>query len=174
MQGDKLRTGDGVALLALSYKLENCCYAMVELNSNELNCTTNLRQNYDRLPEPLQRKWRKTAKSYRERNDGREPTLKELSSFIAEESQAENDPVYGKGNDTTTKLPPPRYQRRPIPTPRTRVTTMATQVQPTGTDKGSSETGQGIQIKEKESCQVCHNGIHELPRCPVFLTKSIS
>ena len=63
----KLRSGDSAGLLALSDKLENCCWSVTELESNELDCTTNLQQIYDRLPDPLQRKWRKSAKLYRER-----------------------------------------------------------------------------------------------------------
>ena len=43
VSGPKLRSGDSAGLLALSDKLENCCWAMTELESNELDCTTNLR-----------------------------------------------------------------------------------------------------------------------------------
>ena len=60
--GPKIRNGDSAALLALSDKLQNCCWAMIELNSNELDCTTNLRQIYDRLPDPLQTKFRRSVK----------------------------------------------------------------------------------------------------------------
>ena len=70
------------ALLALSDKVENCCWAIIELQSSELDCTTNLRQIYDRLPDHLQGKWRESAKFFREKKDGKEPTLKELSKFI--------------------------------------------------------------------------------------------
>ena len=79
--GPKIRPGDNAALLALSDKIENCCWAMSELRSYELDCTTNLRHIYDRLPGHLQGKWRKTAMLCRERSGGREPDLKELSKF---------------------------------------------------------------------------------------------
>ena len=42
-----IRAGDSASLLTLSEKVENCCWAMFELQSNELDCTTNLRQIYD-------------------------------------------------------------------------------------------------------------------------------
>ena len=41
--GPKIRPGDNTALLALSDKIENCCWAMTDLQSCELDCTTNLR-----------------------------------------------------------------------------------------------------------------------------------
>ena len=63
--GSKIRPGDNTALLASSGKIENCCWAMTELQSCELDCTTNLRHIYDRLPGHLLGKWRKTAMSYR-------------------------------------------------------------------------------------------------------------
>ena len=53
---DRLKNGDSAALLALSDKVQNCRWAMIELQSKELDCTTNLRQIYDRLPYPLQAK----------------------------------------------------------------------------------------------------------------------
>ena len=52
VNGPKLKNGDSAALLALSDKVQNCCWAMIELQSKELDCTTNLRQIYDRLPYP--------------------------------------------------------------------------------------------------------------------------
>ena len=55
-----------------------------------------MRQIFDRLPDPLQAKWRKSAKLHRERTSGKEQTLKELSAFITGESQTENDTVYGR------------------------------------------------------------------------------
>ena len=77
---------------------------MIELKSNELDCTTNMRQIFDRLPDPLQAKWRKSAKLYREKTGGKEPTLKELSAFITGESQTENDPVYGRSSTPTARV----------------------------------------------------------------------
>ena len=102
--GPKIRPGDNAALLALSDKIENCCWAMSELQSCELDCTTNLRHIYDRLPGHLQGKWRKTAMSYREKSGGREPDLKELSKVITAQSQIENDPVYGRKSESQTKF----------------------------------------------------------------------
>ena len=100
----KKRPEDNAALLALSDKIENCCWAMSELRSCELDCTINLKHIYDRLPGHLQGKWRKTAMLYRERSDGREPDLKELSKFITAQSQIENDPVYGRKSESQTKI----------------------------------------------------------------------
>ena len=51
--GPKIREGDSEALLLLSDKIENCCHAMRELNSSALDCTTYLKQIYDRLPDYL-------------------------------------------------------------------------------------------------------------------------
>ena len=104
VSGPKIRNGDSAALLALSDKLQNCCWAMIELNSNELDCTTNLRQIYDHLPDPLQTKWRRSVKLYRVKTGGKEPSLKELSAFITAESQTENDPVYGRSSNPTTRV----------------------------------------------------------------------
>ena len=56
--GPKIRPGDNAALLALSDKIKNCCWAVSELWSCELDCTTNLRYIYDRH---LQEKWTNTA-----------------------------------------------------------------------------------------------------------------
>ena len=53
-----------------------------------------MRQIFDRLPDPLQAEWRKSATLHRERTSGKGPTLKELSAIITGESQTENDPVY--------------------------------------------------------------------------------
>ena len=82
--GPKIRSSDNAAVLALSAKVKSCCWAMIELGSSELDCTTNLRHIYDHLPDPLQAKSSK-AKSYRERTNGKEPTLMELSRFITAE-----------------------------------------------------------------------------------------
>ena len=101
--GPRLRSGDTAALQALSDKVQSCRWEMIELNSNELHYTTNLRQIYDRLPDPLQTRWRKVAKSYRERNNSKEPTLMELSRFITAGSLTESDPVYGKCSLPTAK-----------------------------------------------------------------------
>ena len=92
------------ALLALSDKIENCCWAMSELRSCELDCTINLRHIYDRLPGHLQGGWRKTAMSYRERSGEREPDFKELSKFITAQSQIGNVPVYGRKSESQTKF----------------------------------------------------------------------
>ena len=92
--GPEIRAGDSAALLGLSDKVENCCWAVIELQSSELDCTTNLRQFFDRLPGHLRAKWRKSAKRYRKENGGKEPTMKKLSKFITAESQT--DPVYGR------------------------------------------------------------------------------
>lgn len=77
---------------------------MIELQSNELDCTTNMRQIFYRLRDPLQAKWRKSAKLYRERTGGKEPALKELSEFITGESQTENDVVYGRSSTPTARV----------------------------------------------------------------------
>ena len=79
LRGPKLRAGDSEALLTLSDKIENCCHAMKELDSCELDCTTNLKQIYDRLPDHLQAKWRKSARMFRDKTVGRKPTLKDFS-----------------------------------------------------------------------------------------------
>ena len=43
---------------------------MIELNSSELCCTTHQRLIYDRLPDPLQAKWRRSARLYRDKTAG--------------------------------------------------------------------------------------------------------
>ena len=105
---------------------------MIELQSNELDCTTNLRQIFDRLLDPLQAKWRKSVKLYRERTCGKEPSLKELSAFITGEPQTENDPVYGRPNNPTTRVTSGnRSKKSPFilkPAGGTPITTMATEV----------------------------------------------
>ena len=112
--GPKIRNGD-----RLSDKLQNCCWAMIELNSNELDCTTNLRQIYDRLPDSLQTKWRRSVKLYRDKTGGKEPSLKELSAFITAESQTENDPVYGRSSHPTTRVGS-GFRPKKTPIPKTR------------------------------------------------------
>ena len=84
-------------LLALSDKRQNCCWAMIELKPNELDCTsTNLQQIFDCLPDPLQAKWRKSVTLYHDRTGDRELTLKDLYAFTTAESQTEKDQVYGR------------------------------------------------------------------------------
>ena len=104
VNGPRIRSGDSAALMALSDNLQNCCWTTIELKSNDLDCTTNLRQIYDRLPDPLLTKWKRSAKLYHDKIAGREPTLKEMSEFITAEPQTENDPVYG-----TPSCPTPRF-----------------------------------------------------------------
>ena len=95
LKGSMLKAGDSEALLTLSDKIENCCYAIMELNSWELYCTTNLKQIYDHLPAVhLQTRWRKSAIMFGGKTGDREPTLKVLSYFICAESLTENTPVY--------------------------------------------------------------------------------
>lgn len=172
--GPKIRASDSASLLAFSDKIENCYWSMLELNSNELDCTTNLKLIYDRLPDPLQRKWRKEASLYRQRSGGREPTLKELCAFITAESQIENDPVYGSHEGTTIsreRLPHVRnpkvpgnkaemYQRARIPTFTTQVETQSKENHPRAN-------------KISDSCKVCKKDKHDLADCAIFATKNV-
>ena len=84
ISGPKIRNGDSATLLTPD-KLQNCCWAMSELQSNELDCTTNMRQIFDCLPDTSSAKWRKSDKLYCKNPGGKEPTLKELSAFITGE-----------------------------------------------------------------------------------------
>ena len=169
--GDKVKPGDGAALLDLADKLENCCHIMDELNSTELRCTTNMKHVYDRLPDTLQAKWRRIVKLHRERNAGCEPTLHDLSRFISEESQSENDPVYGRKIDTRNKTYN-QARSRPVPAPRTRIPTLATSFELMKI--GESEPQQENQSNTKGICSLCHEGSHALDYCSVFLSKSAS
>ena len=186
VNGPRIRSGDNVALLALSDKLQNCCSAMIELQSNELDCTTNLRQIFDRLPDHLQAKWRKSVKLYREKMCGKEPTLKELSLFISGESQTENDPVYGRSSYPTTRVNNGNRSKKPPFTPKaadgTPITTMTTDVQAEDTTikqgTGGILSARGDQnVKggrsQGETCKVCKAN-HGILKCPVFPTKSLS
>ena len=184
--GPRIRNGDCAALLALSDKLQNCCWPMIELQSNELDCTTNLWQIFDRLPDPLQAEWRKSVKFYRERTCGKEPSLKELSAFITGESQTENDPLYGRPNNPTTRVSsrnrskePPFMSKSADGTP---ITTMATDVpaEEAGINQRTSEVlpgkeGQSVERgpSQSEACKVC-KGKHKISSCSVFPTKNLS
>ncbi|XP_067045500.1 uncharacterized protein [Acropora muricata] len=169
LRGPRLREGDSEALLTLSDKIENCCHAMEELNSSELDCTTNLKQIYDRLPDYLQAKWRKSVRMFRDKTGGREPTLKDFSYFISTESLAENDPVYRRSNSTPVKVKADtskKFAFQPRFTDSMRVTTLATDVgKPKPTDLKYSSI--------KDMCKVC-KGSHEIRKCPVFLPKSVN
>ena len=169
LRGPRLREGDSEALLTLSDKIENCCHAMEELNSSELDCTTNVKQMYDRLPDYLQAKWRKSVRMFRDKTGGREPTLKDFSYFISTESLAENDPVYRRSNSTPVKVKADaskKFAFQPRFTDSMRVTTLATDVsKPKPTDLKYSSI--------KDMCKVC-KGSHETRKCPVFLAKSVN
>lgn len=132
VNGPKLKNGDSAALLALSDKVQNCRWAMIKLQSKELDCTTNLRQIYDRPPYPLQAKWSKSAKQYRERTGGGELMLKELSEFITAESQTENDPVYGRPSTLAIRTNTSRNLKKPLPTSgqsgETHIPTLSTEI----------------------------------------------
>lgn len=97
------------------------------------------------LPDPLQTKWRRSVKLYRDKTGGREPSLRELSAFITAESQTENDPVYGRLSNPDTRV---GSGFRPKKTPSWKpgngppITTMATEVQTEqigGTDQQRKE-----------------------------------
>ena len=168
LRGPKLREDDSEALLTLSDKIENCCHAMKELNSSELDCTTNLKQIYDRLPDYLQTKWRKSARMFRDKTGGRDPTLKDFSYFISTESLTENDPVY-RSNSTPVKVKA-AISKKSAFQPRfrdtMRVTTLATDVsKPKPTELKYSSI--------KDICKVC-KGSHEIYKCPVFLAKNVN
>ncbi|XP_068718137.1 uncharacterized protein [Montipora capricornis] len=159
--------GDSEALLTLSDKIENCCHAMKELKSGELDCTNNLKQIYDRLPDHLQAKWRKSARMFRDKTAGREPTLKDFSSFISRESLTENDSVYRRSNSTPVTVKADISKKcafHPKFTDSMRVTTVATDVsKPKPTELKYSSI--------KDTCKVC-KGSHEIHKCPVFLAKN--
>ena len=151
---------------------------MIELQSSELDCTTNLRQIFDRLPDHLQAKWRKSARRYHEENSGKEPTLKELSKFIITESQTENDPVYGRSSRAATKFNKPVFTPRVTPGPK--IPTLATEIQE---DEGDARLRKTSPTKENqdskngssivEVCKVC-KGPHTIPKCSVFLSKGVA
>ena len=177
ISGPKIRAGDSAALLALSDKVENCCWAMIELQSSELDCTTNLQQIFDRLPDHLQAKWRKFAKQYREENGGKEPTLKELSKFITAESQTENNPVYGRSSSAATKFNKPFFTPRVISGPK--IPTLATEIQgeadvrlrKTSPAKENPDSKNGSSMVEV--CKVC-KGPHTIRKCSVFLSRGVA
>ena len=169
LRGPRLREGDSEALLTLSDKIENCCHAMEELNSSEFDCTTNLKQIYDRLPDYLQAKWRKSVRMFRDKTGGREPTLKDFSYFISTESLAENDPVYRRSNSTPVKVKADtskKFAFQPRFTDSMRVTTLAT-------DVGKPKPTDLKYFSIKDMCKVC-KGSHEIRKCPVFLAKSVN
>ena len=151
LRGPKLRAGDSKALLTLSDKIENCCHAMKELNSCELDCNTNLKQIYDRLPDHLQAKWRKSTRMFRDITGGRGPTLKDFSYFISIESLTENDPVYSRSNSTPLKVKAGISMKsafHPRFTDSMRLTTLATDVsEPKPTELKYSSN--------KDTCKVC-------------------
>ena len=173
--------------MVFSDKLQNCCWAMTELYSDELDCRTNPRQIYDRLPDPLQTKWRRSAKLYHDKTGDRERTLKGMSAFITAQSQTENDPVYGRpscrtlrfGNGTRHKKPLSNSMGMPAPP----FTTLTRQVQREGipsTSRQSNEVtpkrgGQNVKHNsvKREICKVC-KGKHSLAKCGVFLMKSLN
>ena len=185
VNGPKLKNGDSAALLALSDKVQNCRWAMIELQSKELDCTTNLRQIYDRLPYPLQAKWRKSAKQYRERTGGGEPTLKELSEFITAESQTENDPVYGRPSTLAIRANTGRNVKKPLPTSgqsgETHIPTLSTEIKAKEAntaqeDKALSAKGEHVgrvERDEEERCWVC-KGRHGVSECSAFAKKGLN
>ena len=153
---------------------------MIELQSNELDCTTNMRQIFDCLPDPLQAKWRKSAKLHRERTGGKEPTLKELSAFITGESQTENDPVYGRSNTPTARVGSGnRSKKQPFmlkPASGMPITTMSAEVAIADASNNQG-TGEVLPVEDDpvagsgrtrvETCKVC-KGKHGISRCSVF------
>ena len=147
--GPKIRPGDNAALPALSNKIENYCWAMTELQSCELECTTNLRHIYDRLPGHLQGKWRKTAMSYREWSGGREPDLRELFKFITAQCQIENDTVYGRKAKSQTKFSVGRNTNKRAPQERAGPTipALATEARTRG-NRGNQETRKSVTPSE--------------------------
>lgn len=174
--GPRIRASDSASLLAFSDKIQNCYWSMRELNSKELDCTTNLKLIYDRLPDSLQRKWRKEASFYREKTKGKEPTLKELCAFISAESQIENDPVYGANESLTfIREKPAHYARNPKTTPnksamqtKTKIPTFTTQVE------GENNMTSHVRTdKTPDACKVCKKEKHELTDCAVFASKNL-
>ena len=173
--------------MALSDKLQNCCRTMTELYSNELDCTTNLRQIYHRLPDPLQTKSRRSMKLYHDETGDREPSLKEMSAFITAQSQTENDPVYGRPSCRTVRFGNGTRHKKPLSnpkgTPAPLVTTLTRQVQTEGipsTGRQSNEVtpkrgGQNVKHDsvQSELFKVCKDK-HSLAKCGVFLMKSLN
>jgi hypothetical protein len=148
---------------------------MLELNSNELDSTTNLKLIYDRLPDSLQRKWRKAANIYRQRSEGREPTLKELCAFISAESQIENDPVYGSNEGTAVNREKSHHIRN------AKITSNRSEMQlkskiPTITTQVEAENNKANHVgtnKTPDVCKVCKKDKHELTDCRVFASKNV-
>ena len=125
-------------------------------------------------------------KLYRERTGGKEPTLKELSAFITGESQTENDPVYGRSNNPTTRVSSGnRFKKPPFmskPADGAPITTMAMEVltEDAGANQGKGEVlpakeGQSVRSgpSQGETCKVC-KGKHGISNCSVFPTKNLS
>ena len=77
-------------------------------------------------------KWRKSAKQYREKTGGGEPTLKELLEFITAESQTENDPVYGRPSTLVIRANTGRNFKKLLPTSgqsgETHIPTLSTEI----------------------------------------------
>ena len=173
IQGPKLKAYDSAGLLAFSDKLENCYWSMVELNSAELDCTTNLKLIYDRLPDSLQRKWRNEAKLYRLRSHGREPSLKELCAFIASEAQTENDPVYGVIDNKAVmqeKSPINRVKRFTPQKSSVKLPTLAINVQ----SANKESTQDNPHDEDNDNCKVCKKGKHKVSACPAFSEKGVN
>ena len=158
---------------------------MIELQSKKLDCTTNLQQIYDHLPNPLQAKWRRSAKQYRERTGGGEPTIKELSEFITAELPTENDPVYGRPSNVAIRANTSRNFKKPLPTSgqsaETHIPTLSTEIKTKEAntaqeDKALSTKGEHVgrvERGEEERCRVC-KGRHGVSECSAFAKKGLN
>ena len=161
--------------------------AMIELISSELHCSTNPSQIYDRLSDPLETKWKRSAKLYRDKTGVREPTLNEISAFIIAESQTENDLVYGRPSCPTPRVGNGARRRKPFWNPKgppaPPVTALTTQVQTEGiliSGQQSNEVkakrgGQNVKdgSVQREICKVC-KGKHSVAKCGVFSMESLN
>lgn len=115
----------------------------------------------------------------------KEPTLKELTMFItAHELQTENDPVYGRPSNLTSRAETGRNSRKPLcklgQYGETHISTLSTEIQTNGSsiyqvDEVPTAKGQQVgrvEQSERSSCRVWKRK-HNVSECSAFAKKSL-
>ena len=166
--GPKIRPGENAALLALSDKTENYCWVilMTELQSCELDCTTNLRYIYDRLPGHLQENGERlqcrivSGQVEGSRAYGSCPSLllhsvklRTTRCMVERANHKESSVLAG----TLKKRAPQERDGPTIPTPATEVRIRENRGNQ-GTRKSvttSEQGGNGSNLNQAEYCKVC-------------------
>ena len=98
--GQTIKPNERQRLMDFADELRSCTDTLRAMgNTAEINAQSSLVKIIGRLPMFLQNKWKQEVRHIR-KNQGRNPSIEDVTDFVLESAEVANDPVYGAITDS--------------------------------------------------------------------------